>query len=877
MSSGHRSRSPFAIRLRQFREEATLTQGELAERTGLSVRGISDLERGLRTAPRLETVRMLADGLGLTVEQRAELLRSRHQPENQSSPRPTRMRGNLPLPPTTFFGREQEIERIHATLASGTYRLITLVGPGGIGKTRTAIEAVRSLPSNLSDNLVFIDLSLVRDPRYVMHAIADGLGIPVRGENELDEILLVSLQERRTLLVLDNMEQVIEAANRIAWLLQECPDLCIIITSRGVLNISAERVIPIEPMALPSVMDLESLQHMDAIRLFVARISAVGHSLELTSENAAIVAAIVTRLQGIPLAIELAAARIHLFSLPELLNRLTQPLQVLDGGYRDAPDRHRGMRDTIAWSYDLLSASEQCVFRSVSIFPNGCTLTTATAILGEVDGLEERGVEDAIDALVHGSMISSHIGQDGTRRFRMLEILREFGNEQLDRLEKRTSLQLVAHQHWCLPLVRQAEYVYIQPNAVDGLHRFDEEYRNLQEHLSWLISNGHQAEALEVSGAIAAYRALRGYLGEGRAELELLLNAACNQENTSERGRALIGLGIILVQQGDAAAARAVLEEGEYGARELSELRHLVTSLSWQSVVLVNLGDNDQAEAKIQEARSVASAIGDHAQMCGVTLIRAFIAENIGDRDLAFQLTNDGLARAQALDITWFTAIAKLSLSAQHIIRGDLDSAEIMVLEARDLYAQLGDRRDLPAIYLNLATISRERGDLQTAHDNLAQALEVARDTGSMGSIAESYLGLARLSLIQGRSDAARSQLVQACYWWMRCGYQVDAVRCLEEFVEIALDTGNAYQAVWIMGAIENVISTLNQRRTEVSAGEHDCHLARSRSMLSPAEWREQYERGHSLTLDEVLAEMRSTTLPISDDALQYPGNQDRS
>ncbi len=866
------------MRLRQFREEAALTQGELAERAGLSLRGVSDLERGLRTAPRLETVRMLADGLGLTAEKRTELLRSRNQSEDHSNPpHPTRVRGSLPLPSTTFFGREREIQRIHATLASGTHRLITLVGPGGVGKTRTAIEAVRSLPDNLGGNTVFVDLSLVRDPRYVMPAIADSLDLPVRGESELEEILLVSLQDRRTMLVLDNMEQVIEAANHIAWLLQECPDLCIIVTSRGVLHISAECIIPVEPMAIPSFIELESLQEMDAIRLFVARVNAIGPSLELTSENAAIVAAIVTRLQGIPLAIELAAARTHLFSLPELLNRLTRPLQVLDGGYRDAPDRHRGMRDTIAWSYDLLSASEQRLLRSVSIFPNGCTLTTATAVLGEVDGLEERGVEDAIDALVHGSMMSSHIGQDETRRFRMLEILREFGNEQLDRLEERTSLRLVAHQRWCLPLVRQAEYVYVQPNAVDGLHRFDEEYRNLQEHLWWLIGNGHHAEAIEVSGAIASYRALRGYLGEGRAELELLLNAACNQENSPQRVRALIGLGIILVQQGDAVAARTVLEEGEYGARELSELRHLVTSLSWQSVVLVNLGDNDQAEAKIQEARSVASAIGDHAQMCGVTLIRAFIAENTGDRDLAFQLTNDGLARAQALGITWFTAIAKLSLSAQHIIRGELDCAETMVLEARDLYAQLGDRRDLPAIYLNLATISRERGDLQATHDNLSQALEVARDVGSMGAIAESDLGLARLSRLQGRSDAARSQLVQACYWWMRCGYQVDAVRCLEELVEIALDTGNAREAAWYIGAMESVIATSNQLRTEVSAGEHECRLARSQLMLSPAEWQEQYERGRSLTWDEVLAEMRSPTLPDSDDALQYPGNEDRS
>lgn len=881
MRSAHRSPSPFGIRLRQFREEAILTQEELAARTGLSLRGISDLERGVRTTPRLETVRMLADGLGLTAEQRTDLLRSRSHRENQPAPHLSWTKGRLPSPTTSFFGRQQEIERVRTALASGAYRLVTLVGSGGVGKTRTAIEAANLLRDEYGENVVFVDLSLVRDPSYVIPALADRLGIPVKGEHELEEMLLVSLQGRRTLLVLDNMEQVIEAADHIAWLLRECPDLHIIVTSRGVLHISAECVIPMEPLDVPLLTDLESLHYVDAIRLFVARVNAIRSPFELTGENAVTIAAIVNRLQGIPLAIELAAARMRLFSLTELLERLSRQLQVLDGGFRDAPDRHRGMRDTIAWSYDLLSLHEQRVFRSLSIYPDGCTLATAVAILREVDDLEARTVEEAIEMLVRSSMVSPYLGQDGSLRYRMLEILREFGIEQLESLDERTALQWAAHERWCFPLIQHAEYVYIQPNAVDGMHRLDEEYRNLREHLAWLIDHGHPVEALEVSGAIASYRRIRGYLGEGRSELEMLLRDPHNQVRTPARINALVGLGTILEQQGDSTVAR-VLEQCARDARELGESRYLITALSWHAVVLANLGDNEQAEASVQEARSVALMIGDDAQMCGVTLIRAFIAENIGNRDLAFQLMNEALTRAQAREIIWFTAIAKLSLSAQYIARGELDCAESMVLAARDLYAELGDRRDLPAIYLNLAMIARDRGDLLAAHDNLACSLEIARDIGSMGSMAESYFGLAQLSLLQELPHAARSQLLQAFSWWMRCGYDGDAARCLDELVEIALDTDDAGLAAWCNGAIDSLMATSSLSRSKAFISDYEHRLARSRSLLSPTEWQERYERGRSLTLPEMLLESGNAsgvpvlTEPYSGDARQEPTNQDR-
>lgn len=365
-------RLPFGRSLRQLREAAGLSQEHLAERAGLSPRGISDPERGARTTPRLETVRMLADGLGLDECQQAELLAARNNRRQIRTSSRVNRHLRLPTPPTSFVGREEEIEAIIDQLENQGTRLLTLVGPGGIGKTRIAIEVAHRLDQRFADRAIFIDLSPIRKPEAVIMTIADALGIPDQGGMSIKDVLVVALNGRSLLIILDNLEQVIDAATDIAWLLSQCPDLTIIATSRVLLRIAAEHVIPIEPMILPADADESSLRRSEAVTLFVARARAVDHIFTLSVDSAGAVAALVIRLQGMPLAIELAAARIRLLSIPDLLSRLDSQLPVLIGGERDAPERHRTMRDTIRWSYELLSPRHQAVFRTLSIFPDGC-------------------------------------------------------------------------------------------------------------------------------------------------------------------------------------------------------------------------------------------------------------------------------------------------------------------------------------------------------------------------------------------------------------------------------------------------------------------------------------------------------------------------
>lgn len=326
-----RRHSPFGNTLRRFREAAALSQEALAERAGLSTRGISDIERGVRATPRLETVRRLAEGLGLNDSERRQLLAARNHDPEVPTAHAVHDLPALPIPVTSFIGREQEIATIVHMVQDEHHRLITLLGPGGVGKTRLAIEVAHHLAAGFKDGAIFVDLSPIRDPDLVLPAIASRLGITEQADRTLKEGLSVALHGRQLLLVLDNLEQVIGAATDIAWLHASFPELHMVVTSRVRMRLTGEHVLPIETMPLPASLDAGALQHEDAVVLFLDRAKAVDPTFSLNNDNVEAVAAIVTRLQGMPLAIELAAARIRLWSVGDLLQHLETQLPTLTG------------------------------------------------------------------------------------------------------------------------------------------------------------------------------------------------------------------------------------------------------------------------------------------------------------------------------------------------------------------------------------------------------------------------------------------------------------------------------------------------------------------------------------------------------------------
>jgi predicted ATPase len=481
---------------------------------------------------------------------------------------------NLPVQPTPFLGREQEVAAIADLLRREDVRLVTLTGPGGTGKTRLGLQVAADLSDLFASGVFFVSLAPISDPALVVPLIAETLAIREGSGQRLLERLVEHLRLRQLLLLLDNFEQVVSAAEQVAALLTACPQLKALVTSREVLHVRAEHEFPVPSLAFPDpdhLPDLATLSHQAAVALFLQQAQAVKPDFQLTDANARAVASLCARLDGLPLAIELAAARMKLFSPRALLARLGQRLAVLTSASRDVPMRQQTLRNTIAWSYNLLDAQEQRLFRRLSVFVGGCTMEAIEALCTLL-GSESELVLDTVASLADKSLLQHVEQQTGEApRFVMLETIREYARESLEAFGETEAVRR-AHATYFLALAEEAEQGMAGPQQAVLLERLEREHDNLRAAMQWSTSHAEEekAMALRLGGALRSFWYVRAYFSEGRDFLERALTLS-HKVAAPVRAKALHAASQLHDAPGSLDRAKAFCEESVALYRELAD------------------------------------------------------------------------------------------------------------------------------------------------------------------------------------------------------------------------------------------------------------------------------------------------------------------
>lgn len=713
----------FAALLRRYRQAAGLTREELAERAHLSVRGITDLERGERRAPRKDTVHLLAEALALRAPDHALFVAtarrqvgtiadpSQDADGHPGAPLSAPGRSNLPLIRTSFVGRRQE-QAIVAQMLAAT-GLVTLTGAGGCGKTRLALQVAATLQSAYPDGVWLVELAALGDTTLVSQAVASTLGVREKSSQPLVVSLTDFLRPKHLLLLLDNCEHLVAACAQLAdVLLRVCPHLTILATSREAVGISGERAWKVPSLALSDPHTSFALaQVCEAVQLFVQRALVVHAAFALTEQNVDMVAQICRRLDGIPLAIELAAARLAALSLEQLAARLDDRFRLLTGGSRTALPRQQTLRATLDWSYDLLGEAERVLLRRLSVFAGGWTLAAAETICtGEDIAAEE--VLDLLAGLVNKSLVTVGDGKVD-RRYWLLETVRQYGHEKLVASGEAVQLR-DRHLGWYVVLAEEA-YSGWGTDQLAWATAMAAEQENMWTALTWSTDGGQRQEAgLRIAASIFVFWYLQGLAREGQRWLERLLEGM-DAAAPAIRAGALLALGILAFAQGD------------YG----------------------------RAVALHQAAHSLYVAEGDGRRVAEVLTHGAIATLYLGDLLQAKVLGEAALGAARGCQHRWAEGMSLCVLGIYSHLQSDYDRATALYGESLAIHRQSGDTFAVGNLLANLANVARDLRDYTRAKQLHHESLAVRRALQDTSGFAECFEGLAAVAAGQEQPERA--------------------------------------------------------------------------------------------------------------------------
>jgi predicted ATPase/predicted Ser/Thr protein kinase len=662
---------------------------------------------------------------------------------------------NLPPQRTGFVGREKEVAAARELLLGQDVRLVTVTGPGGIGKTRLGVQVASGLGDCFPGGIHFVPLSPVSDPGLIASAIVQALGIREAGGQSPLELLRENLRDTLRapmLLLLDNFEHLVQAAPTVAELLAMGPNLKILVTSRAALHVYGEHEFPVPPLAMPdsrSTPPVEVLSQYPAVALFVQRAVAAKPDFELSRENAAAVTEICARLDGLPLAIELAAARVKVLSPSSMLTRLASRLQLLTGGARDLPERQQTLRAAMDWSYDLLSPAEQKLFRRLSVFVGGCDLEGVEAVC-DTKGDLDLDLLDGMASMVDKSLAQQVEQANGESRFVMLETIREYALEKLEASGEQ-ALTKRAHAAYCLVLAEEAATEQSSPEGAEWLERFALEHNNFRAGLDWLTETGDAQWGLRLGAALFRFWEMREYLAEGRDSLDKLLKLAGAAAPTKARARALFAAGVLAGEQGDYASAYALINESLDITRQLGDKQGVAVSLN---ALAVNARDRDElpvARSLFEESLVEWRELGDQKAVARSLSNLANVVKLQGDSARARALYAECLSIFQGLGdrtgVAW-------SMNYQGDVardQGDSAAARTLYEQALAIFRQLGDPWGIAGTLADLGSLAREQRNYPTAHSLYGESIKLFQEL-------EHKRGIARLLECFACSAAAQLQ-----------------------------------------------------------------------------------------------------------------------
>ncbi len=816
----------FCLWLKQRRKELDLTQGELARLIGYSAKAVEKLEAGERR-PSKQIAELLAECLDIPLEEHSQFVEFARvemvadqltQPAQADGCAPWRSLhrlqhpNNLPAQPNSFIGRSQELAATLSLLRRPGVRLLTLTGPPGIGKTRLALQLATTLIGDFSDGVFLVSLAAIADPALVIPTIVKAMRVHEEARRPLLESLNAYLQDRQILLFLDNFEQVAAAAPSVSELLRAAPQLKIICTSQLVLHLYGEHDFQVPPLALPNIEEpyrVEGLAQYEAVRLFTERAQAARPDFAITPENALVVADICRRLDGLPLAIELAAARIKLLNPQAVLARLQSRLGLLSSGARDLPVRQQTLRGAIEWSYELLADEEKKLFRRLSVFVGGCTLDAAE-IVCNAEGDLEIDILEGLAALLDKSLLRQEEALSGKPRYRMLETIREYA---LEKLEKSSDAEGVRNSHldffWWL--AEDAEPRLKGAQQAEWLSRLEAEYDNLRAALAWSQDSGQVEAGLGISSALFRFWDIHAHYTEGLQWLaSFLRRPAVAQEGSvtasGVRAEQWKGYSATPVEANECDA-----NPGERQAPRGMALR--ARALFWAGTLACRQGNFEGARSYYEESLAIHRCLRDKQGSANTLNGLGVVASEQEDHATARSLLEESLA----------------------------------------IHRELGDNRGVAASLANLGEVARCQGDYTSAYSLYSESLAIWRELEDKNTASVLLHNLAHVALHQGDYGRAAALFVESLETYQQLGNKQAVAECVAGLAGVANAQGEPLRAAKLFGAAEALRAAISSVFAPADRAEYEYNLASSRAQLGEEAWQAAWEEGLAMTNEQAI------------------------